>query len=89
METYQCDRSEPRAEGFILTGTQVPTRISAPAAAKDFAIAQPYPLSSATPAMNARLPTHQIFYLVEEDMFLDWHFNSVLSFDYVDASCWN
>nr|GMD13086.1 hypothetical protein T12_197 [Ipomoea batatas] len=36
--------------------TQVPTRISAPAAAKDFAIAQPYPLSSATPAINALLP---------------------------------
>ena len=35
----------------------MPTRISAPAAASDFAIAQPYPLSSAIPAMNALLPT--------------------------------
>ena len=40
----------------LLTGTQVPTSISAPAAARDFAIAQPYPLSSATPAINALLP---------------------------------
>lgn len=38
------------------TGTHVPTRISAPAAARDFAIAQPYPLSSAIPAMNALFP---------------------------------
>lgn len=35
----------------------MPTRISAPAAARAFAIAQPYPLSSATPAINALLPT--------------------------------
>ena len=41
---------------IALTGTHVPTRISAPAAARDFAIAQPYPLSSATPAINALLP---------------------------------
>jgi len=34
----------------------VPRRISAPAAARDFAIAHPYPLSSATPAMKALLP---------------------------------
>ena len=34
----------------------MPTRISAPAAARDFAIAHPYPLSSAIPAMNALLP---------------------------------
>lgn len=34
----------------------MPTRISAPAAARDFAIAQPYPLSSAIPAMNALFP---------------------------------
>lgn len=51
-----------------LTGTHVPTRTSAPAAARDLAIAQPYPLSSATPAMNALLPTRQIIYLVEEDI---------------------
>jgi len=38
----------------------VPTRISAPASARDFAIAQPYPLSSATPAINALLPAHKI-----------------------------
>lgn len=36
----------------------MPTRISAPAAARDFAIAQPYPLSSATPAIKALLPAH-------------------------------
>lgn len=41
---------------ILLTGTHVPTRISAPAAARDFAIAQPYPLSSATPAIKALLP---------------------------------
>lgn len=40
----------------ILTGTHVPTRISAPAAARDFAIAHPYPLSSAIPAINALFP---------------------------------
>lgn len=40
----------------IHTGTHVPTRISAPAAASDFAIAHPYPLSSAIPAINALLP---------------------------------
>ena len=38
----------------------MPTRISAPAAARDFAIAQPYPLSSATPAMKALLPAYHI-----------------------------
>ena len=36
--------------------TQVPTRIYAPAAAKDFAIAHPYPFSSAIPAINALFP---------------------------------
>uniref|UniRef100_A0A2P2LR78 Uncharacterized protein n=1 Tax=Rhizophora mucronata TaxID=61149 RepID=A0A2P2LR78_RHIMU len=41
-------------------GTHVPTRISAPAAARDFAIAHPYPLSSATPATNTRLPFRSI-----------------------------
>jgi len=39
----------------------VPTRISAPAAARDFAIAQPYPLSSATPAINALFPAEGSF----------------------------
>lgn len=38
----------------------MPTRISAPAAARDFAIAQPYPLSSATPAMKALLPADHL-----------------------------
>ena len=36
--------------------TQVPTRIYAPAVAKDFAISHPYPLSSAIPAINALFP---------------------------------
>ncbi|KAI3672537.1 hypothetical protein L6452_38627 [Arctium lappa] len=44
---------------MLLYGTHVPTRIYAPAAAKDFAIAQPYPLSSATPTINALLPSHK------------------------------
>lgn len=34
----------------------MPTRISAPAAARDLAMAQPYPLSSATPAIKALFP---------------------------------
>lgn len=42
----------------------MPTRISAPAAARDFAIAHPYPLSSATPAINALLPTHGVTGLI-------------------------
>lgn len=42
------------------TGTHVPTRISAPAAARDFAIAHPYPLSSAIPAINALFPENKI-----------------------------
>lgn len=42
IESYQCDRSEPGDKGFILTGTNVPTRISAPVASRDFSIAQPY-----------------------------------------------
>ncbi|KRX88682.1 hypothetical protein T12_197, partial [Trichinella patagoniensis] len=41
-------------------GTHVPTRISAPAAARALAIAHPYPLSSATPAINALLPLKSI-----------------------------
>lgn len=54
----------------LLTGTHVPTRISAPAAAKDFAIAQPYPLSSATPAMNALLPlSKSIYYLLSNILY--------------------
>lgn len=50
----------------------MPIRISAPAAASDFAIAQPYPLSSATPAINALLPasiTHYVS-LVKIDGFI-------------------
>jgi hypothetical protein len=42
------------------TGTQVPSRISAPAAERAFAIAQPKPWSSATPAMKALLPRKSI-----------------------------
>lgn len=41
----------------------MPRRISAPAAAKDFAIAQPYPLSSATPAINALLPMNRFLHV--------------------------
>jgi ABC-type dipeptide/oligopeptide/nickel transport system permease component len=40
----------------VPTGTQVPRRISAPAAERAFAIAHPKPRSSATPAMKALLP---------------------------------
>jgi hypothetical protein len=40
----------------------VPRRISAPAAARDFAIAHPYPLSSATPAINALLPANNAIF---------------------------
>src|SRR5436305_604663 len=51
------------------TGTQVPTRISAPAAARDFAIAHPYPLSSAMPAMKALFPAGNSSYgkLIHQD----------------------
>ena len=54
------------------TGTQVPTRISAPAAARAFAIAQPQPLSSATPAINALLPwvkSYQVDSALIENLF--------------------
>ena len=47
----------------------MPTRISAPAAARDFAIDQPYPLSSATPAIKALLPMHNVA-SVEKYLFL-------------------
>jgi hypothetical protein len=44
----------------VPTGTQVPRRISAPAAERAFAIAHPKPRSSATPAMKALLPRKSI-----------------------------
>ena len=48
----------------------MPTRISAPAAARDFAIAQPYPLSSAIPAINALFPMKRTSVLVDEAILL-------------------
>lgn len=71
----------------LLTGTHVPTRISAPAAARDFAIAQPYPWSSATPAINALLPT-QSTRSVSAFFFLRkhaWLFPPVVSINFVDG----
>jgi hypothetical protein len=66
----------------------VPTRISAPAAARDFAIAQPYPWSSATPAINALLPTQStpsvgafLFFFVKYASF----FHTVVSINLVDV----
>lgn len=57
------------------TGTHVPTRISAPAAARDFAIAHPQPLSSAIPAINALFPADNETYAskghqVQEDSII-------------------
>src|SRR5947208_1819977 len=41
---------------MLSAGGQVPTTMLAPASARDFAIANPNPPSSATPATRARLP---------------------------------
>src|SRR5688500_18812524 len=45
---------------ILSAGGQVPTQILAPASASDFAIANPNPPSSATPATSARLPVRSI-----------------------------
>src|ERR1700704_1148810 len=46
---------------MLRAGGQVPTDTLAPASARDLAIANPNPASSATPATSARLPARSIF----------------------------
>src|SRR3954464_12460943 len=53
----------PRRRRFsklFSAGGQVPTQTFAPASASDFAMANPYPASSATPATRARFPVRSI-----------------------------